>query len=260
MATRNQQQTNVPNIRVLLAWLLPAVAVLLSIISLMLPNVKPDPAPTATEATQMTQAPTAPPTEPQTQEDPSAPSKSDPLLLLVNASHPLPEGYTPDLTRLSDWDLSVASVCYDDLKAMLAAGRAEGLSFQICSAYRTTEEQKKLFDEDVAKREAEGMSHEEALAETARYTMQAGCSEHETGLALDIVSMSYQNLDEEQAQTGETRWLYQHSWEYGFILRYPTDKADITGVAYESWHYRYVGREAAAYLNSHDLTLEEFME
>ena len=204
-----------------------------------------------------TSAPTAPPTEPPTE---AGPAKDDPLLLLVNASHPLAEDYVPELTRLQDWELSVATACYDDLRAMLAAGRAEGLSFQIASAYRTREEQQKLFEADVKKRVDEGMTEAQAKTETARYTSEPGCSEHESGLALDIVAMSNQLLDDTQEQTGETRWLHAHAWEYGFILRYPKDKEDITGIAYESWHYRYVGREAAAYLTEHNLTLEEYLQ
>lgn len=242
--------------RVLLATALPLLVLLLSVVGLALPARTEPLTPSATEPP-LTVAATLPPTEPTASV--AVPSVDDPLLLLVNASHPLTEEYAPELTRLQDWDLSVATVCYDDLKAMLAAGRAQGLSFQIASAYRTREEQKNLFDEDVKARMDDGMSEAEAKAETAHYTMEAGCSEHETGLALDIVAMSNQLLDETQEQTGETRWLHVHAWEYGFILRYPKDKEDITGVSYEAWHYRYVGKEAAAYLTENNLTLEEYL-
>ena len=184
-------------------------------------------------------------------------SMDDPLLLLVNRDHPLPEGYAPELTKLQDWDLSVASVMYDDLCRMLEAGRAEGLRFEICSAYRSHETQQALFDEDVARYMAQGMTESDAIAATAQYTMLPGCSEHETGLAVDIVSQENQLLDESQAQTAETRWLQAHCWEYGFILRYPPDKSGLTGIAYEPWHYRYVGIDAARYLHEQELTLEE---
>lgn len=184
-------------------------------------------------------------------------SMDDPLLLLVNRDHPLPEGYAPELTKLQDWDLSVASVMYDDLCRMLEAGRAEGLRFEICSAYRSHETQQALFDEDVARYMAQGMTESDAIAATAQYTMLPGCSEHETGLAVDIVSQENQLLDESQAQTAETRWLQAHCWEYGFILRYPPDKSGLTDIAYEPWHYRYVGIDAARYLHEQELTLEE---
>lgn len=188
----------------------------------------------------------------------AAPDRDDPLLLLVNRDNPLPADYAPELTQLADWDLSVASVLYDDLCAMLSAGRAEGLRFQICSAYRTRDEQQALFDEDVAHNMAQGMTDAEATAAADRYTMRPGCSEHESGLAVDIVSLDNQLLDESQEQTAETQWLHEHCWEYGFILRYPSDKSELTGIAYESWHYRYVGREAAQYFRETGLTLEEF--
>lgn len=188
----------------------------------------------------------------------TVPAADDPLLLLVNRDHPLPEGYAPELTKLQDWDLYVASALYDDLCRMLKAGRAEGLSFTICSAYRSRETQQALFDEDVARYMAQGMREEDAVAAAAEYTMPPGCSEHETGLALDIVSQENQLLDETQMQTAESQWLREHCWEYGFILRYPPEKSGLTGIAYEAWHYRYVGNEAAAYLHEHDLTLEEF--
>ena len=188
----------------------------------------------------------------------AAPDRDDPLLLLVGRENPLPADYAPELTRLSDWELSVASVMYDDLCAMLTDGRAEGLRFQVCSAYRTRDEQRALFDEDVDRYMAQGMSEAEATAATDRYTMRPGCSEHETGLAVDIVALDNQLLDESQERTPETQWLHAHCWEYGFLLRYPPEKSDLTGIAYEPWHYRYVGREAARYFHENGLTLEEF--
>ncbi len=188
------------------------------------------------------------------------PSLDDPLLLLVNRDNPLPEDYAPELTKLKSWDLSVASVMYDELCLMLADGRAQGLRFEICSAYRSRETQQALFDEDVNRYMQQGMRREEAVAATEQYTMLPGCSEHETGLAVDIVASDNQLLDETQAQTAESQWLSAHCWEYGFILRYPAEKSEITGIAHESWHYRYVGKSAAQYLHERELTLEELWE
>lgn len=186
------------------------------------------------------------------------PSSEDPLLILVNRDHPLPEDYSIATVELKDFPQSIAAVAYEDLCAMLTAGRAEGLAFMICSGYRTADEQAALFDEDMEVLLAQGLSYADAYEQTALYTMPPGHSEHETGLAVDIVALDQQMLDEAQASTAETQWLHAHCWEYGFILRYPADRSEITGISYESWHYRYVGREAAAYLTEHDLTLEEF--
>ncbi len=86
-----------------------------------------------------------------------------------------------------------------------------------------------------------------------------GYSEHATGLSLDITSEDYQNLDEKQADTAESKWLAENCYKYGFILRYPPEKADITGIIYEPWHYRYVGKEAAKEIKEKGITLEEYL-
>ena len=114
-----------------------------------------------------------------------------------------------------------AEVAYQPLNDMLAAGRAEGLNFEICSSYRDVKLQEKLFAEDVEVLMQRGFTYEEAYTEVARETMPPGHSEHSTGLAFDIVALSYQMLDAGQEHTPETQWLHQHCAEYGFILRYP---------------------------------------
>ena len=219
--------------------------------------------PTRTEAPQT--SPTEPrPTEAQpTETEPSTTADEGPqfdqdLLILVNAWNSIPEDYEPQLVALNNWALSVAEVAYDDLVEMLADGRAEGLRFQICSAYRSRQEQKNLFDEDVNRYMRQGDSQVVAETKAALYTQRPGHSEHHTGLALDIIASSYQILDAGQESTAENRWLREHCHEYGFILRYPEDKEDETGIAYESWHFRYVGHEAAAWLREQDMTLEEY--
>ena len=85
-------------------------------------------------------------------------------------------------------------------------------------------------------------------------------SEHQLGLAVDLVDASYQTLDSRQADTPAQKWLMAHSWEYGFILRYPTDKSDVTGIIYEPWHYRYVGRDYARQICESGLCLEEWLD
>ena len=91
------------------------------------------------------------------------------------------------------------------------------------------------------------------------WVARPGTSEHQTGLAVDIVDTSYQILDEGQENTPVQQWLMAHCAEYGFILRYPTDKSEITGVGYEPWHYRYVGVEAAREIMANGLCLEEYL-
>lgn len=181
-------------------------------------------------------------------------------LLLVNKSHPLEESYQPDLTRIREYGVEVDRSISKPLMDMLAAGEKEGLSFWIASAYRSPERQRELLDEDIGALVRQGYSYSGAYEEVVKETMPVGCSEHATGLAVDIVAKDYQILDEKQARTDEIIWLQQNCSQYGFILRYPEGKEDITKVSYESWHFRYVGTAAAQEIMSQGLTLEEYME
>lgn len=182
------------------------------------------------------------------------------LLVLVNKEHPLSEDYNVKMKTLENSDKVVAEMIIQDLQDMLADGTKEGLRFCIASAYRSSERQQEILDADIRKLTDKGMTHEEAYEQATRTVMPAGYSEHETGLAVDIVALSNQLLDDSQENTPETQWLQENCDQYGFILRYPKGKTDITGIDYESWHYRYVGKEAAAYIKKHDLTFEEYLE
>ena len=180
-------------------------------------------------------------------------------IILVNRDNPLPEDYEVELVTLSDGVNRAAKEAYEPLCRMLADGRREGLSFEICSSYRSLERQQELFDEDVDILMQKGYSYEEAYEEVARETMLPGCSEHSTGLAFDIVALDYQLLDAGQEKTEENIWLQEHCADYGFILRYPRGKEEITAINYESWHFRYVGVEAAKYITENGLALEEYL-
>ncbi len=181
-------------------------------------------------------------------------------ILLVNRDNRLPENYKVTLLTLPDGVNRAAEEAYEPLCDMLAAGRKEGLVFEICSSYRDVERQKELFNEDVEALMRAGYTYRDAYEEVARETMPPGCSEHSTGLAFDIVSLGYQMLDSGQEKTAENKWLQEHCMEYGFILRYPKGKEEITAINYESWHYRYVGVEVAQYIMENGLTLEEYLE
>ena len=182
---------------------------------------------------------------------------SDPLLLLVNKDNPIPKDYEVSLQALPSGLVSVAEALYDDLMEMLEEGKKQGLHFVVCSGYRSAERQQELLDEDIRACMASGMSYEEAYEEVTRTTMPPDCSEHATGLALDIVALDYQLLDDGQERTAENKWLKENAWRYGFILRYPAGREDVTGIDYESWHFRYVGKEAAEYMYGQGLLLEE---
>lgn len=181
-------------------------------------------------------------------------------ILLVNKENCLPEDYKVTLLTLPDGVNRAAKEAYQPLCDMLEAGRKEGLDFEICSSYRDVERQRELFDEDVNALLQIGYSYSEAYEEVAKETMPPGYSEHSTGLAFDIVALDYQMLDDGQEQTEENKWLQEHCAEYGFILRYPKGKEDITSISYESWHFRYVGKEVAEYIMKEGITLEEYLE
>lgn len=179
-------------------------------------------------------------------------------LLLVNPWNKVPENFSVELTYLKSGH-AVDQRVYPDLQEMMDAARAEGLSPLICSSYRTNEKQQQLFDKQVKELLAKGYSQDAAEKEASAWVAIPGTSEHETGLAVDIVATSYQLLDENQAKTAEQKWLMENAYKFGFVLRYPVDKSEITGISYEPWHYRYVGKEVAKELYTQGLCLEEYL-
>lgn len=180
-------------------------------------------------------------------------------LMLVNPDTPLPENYEINVKQLDNGQ-AVDERCYDDLQNMLKDCRSAGLSPVICSSYRTQEKQQMLFDNQVEKWKNQGYSEDEAKKQAGKLVAVPGTSEHQLGLALDIVDISYQLLEEEQENTPTQKWLLENSWKYGFILRYPKDKTDITKISYEPWHYRYVGKKAAKEIFDAKICLEEYLE
>lgn len=164
-------------------------------------------------------------------------------LLLVNRWNPVPDGFQPELVSFNGWKVDAS--CYDDLVQML---QDCPYSYEITSAYRTEATQQAIWDRRMATHQANGYSYSAALALTASYVALPGTSEHHLGLAVDISGANAQ------------QWLEEHCWEYGFILRYLDGKSDITGIAFEKWHFRYVGVELALELRDSGLCLEEYID
>lgn len=183
-------------------------------------------------------------------------------IMLVNPWNYVPEGYEPELKMLTKYGYGrkVDVVCFDALMQMLNDCKAAGNDPLVCSGYRTYEEQVKLFNDKVDRVMKQGYDREEAERIAATEVAIPGTSEHHLGLAVDIVSYGNQNLNSSQEKTSTQKWLMEHSWEYGFILRYPKGTTDSTGIIYEPWHYRYVGLELAAELHELNLTLEEYLQ
>ena len=180
-------------------------------------------------------------------------------MVLVNESHPLDSSYVPELAELAP-DRQVDVRILEDAQQMLADARNAGLNPYVCSAYRNYDYQRSVFNDTMVDWITQGYTPLDAYDETKKSVAVPGTSEHATGLALDITSADYAQLDDAQADTAEAKWFAENCWKYGFILRYPPEKSDVTGIIYEPWHYRYVGKEAAKEITESGLTLEEYLE
>ena len=180
-------------------------------------------------------------------------------LVLVNNTHPMKEGYVPELAELTPGH-SIDRRIINAAKKMLADAEKEGLHIEICSAYRSVKRQEQVFGESMRERVKDGMEYWDAYEETSLNVAEPGTSEHALGLALDLISNQYSELDERQEKTAEAKWLAKNCHKYGFILRYPPEKTNITGIIYEPWHYRYVGEEYAAEIMELGITLEEYLQ
>lgn len=173
------------------------------------------------------------------------------ILILVNSDNPLPDDFQPEELvnlyankhsfRLARSDLFLERVAYEAANSLFKAAENDNMNgYTFTSCYRTREKQQEVYD-----------ASEPGIAQLPGY------SEHETGLAFDV---TVRRDSVEFEDTKQFKWLIEHCWDYGFILRYPEGKEDITGIPYESWHYRYVGKDAAKFIHEYDLTLEEYLQ
>ncbi len=182
-------------------------------------------------------------------------------LLLVNRDHPLPDGYEPELVWLDGNVGRIAVEAYDAATEFINGAKDAGYDVVVASAYRGYDYQKNLVEEDVAALMRRGYSKRDAYEEVYKETMPPGCSEHQTGLAMDLVGKDYEVLNIQMVSTETNQWLRKHCAEYGFVLRYPEDKEDVTKVNYEPWHFRYVGSKSLAKkMMKRGITLEEYLE
>ena len=188
-----------------------------------------------------------------------APPTADSALTVLDRSHALPATYVPsDLVAVSAAGVTgaagtklVRAVVVDDLAAMHAAWESAGLAVTIGSAYRSYGAQAATFDSWVAR-----LGFESALVRSAR----PGHSEHQLGTAIDVSSPGWEGRFGDWAtETIEGRWMADHAWEYGFVMSYPAGSQAVTCFSYEPWHYRWIGREAAAAHRASGLTLREYL-
>lgn len=181
-------------------------------------------------------------------------------LVLVNFENTLPQDFSPEKLEEIDNGYEADSRIADAAKQMIADAYADNVHIIALSAFRDYEYQTELFENKVQRLQQEkGYSVDKAREEAKTVVAYPGTSEHQLGLALDLVDAGHTKLDESQEDTAAYKWLYEHCDEYGFIVRYPNGKTSITGIIYEPWHFRYVGKEAAKIIMDKGLTLEEYI-
>ena len=184
-------------------------------------------------------------------------SSDDWKLVLVNKQHPIPDDYEFSLGTISG-NMKCDERVISPLLDMLKAARAEGVNLIVCSPYRDIDRQTMLFGNKVDRYMGGGMSYMDAYNLASQAVTVPGSSEHQIGLAVDIITDGYSSLDEGFGETAAGKWLAQNSAKYGFILRYPSGKEEITSIEYEPWHFRYVGVDAANVITDNGICLEEF--
>ena len=212
--------------------------------------------PEDTTAPETTQPVTAAVAQPGTMDNPTIITIDEEnwYLTLVNSSYRIPDDYEPDLVYVCGSSERLDRKVAEYYEAMYAAAKEDGVDLAPCSGYRSYELQERNYNNKVSFYESQGYSNKDAKVKTATIIMPPGSSEHNLGYAMDIVC-----VDEWFEDTAEFKWLTENAADYGFIMRYPKDKQDITKVIYEPWHWRYVGVELAKELKDSGLVLEEYM-
>ena len=202
------------------------------------------------------------PEEPASEGDSVPVDPADWRLVLVNPTHAIESELDIELTQVGGYNFDSRIV--ENIQALLDAAQADGIHLTIISGYRTLERSQVLYDNKVAEYIAMGYDEASARVEAAKWVAPPGTSEHHTGLAMDIVSSDYytkySDLVEEFADDPEAIWLKENCARFGFILRYPQDKVEITGINFEPWHFRYVGEEHAAKIMEQGICLEEYLD
>lgn len=209
-------------------------------------------APTAEPTAAPTVQPTVQPTAEPTPEPAGFQQSADYRLVLVNDEVEIPEDFI--LTTRAYGGVEVNSLMYTDLCAMLDGARDAGHTLWLASGYRSVEKQESILERAVQNRMRSGMTRGEARENALLTIQEPGHSEHHTGLAVDFNRVNY-----DFENSGAYAWLQEHAAEYGFVERYPEGKEAITGIKYEPWHYRYVGREHAEKMNGLGMCLEEYV-
>ena len=196
-------------------------------------------------------------------------SNDEYIQTLLNKQNPIDEDFEPaelvvipEKYSRKDKEIYLNETAMMALEAMLNDMVAVGISdTYVQSAYRSHAYQSMLFNMYVESEMEKGLSEEQAIINANKYSAKPEYSEHRTGLCVDFTTKSIGGVVDDVFETTEAfTWLSENSWKYGFILRYPENKEDITGYIYESWHYRFVGLEVASIMHQTGLCYEEYLE
>ena len=180
-------------------------------------------------------------------------------LMLVDKFNPIDVGFCNSVELTEVEGKLVESQAGSRLRLMLKTAEQDGIYLKIISAYRSFEYQQMLWEREVSREMWSGLSYEKAVEKVGRTLALPGSSEHNTGLAVDLGRVDDNDVSDDFYKTAESRWLCANAADFGFILRYPRLKEQITGIDFEPWHYRYVGTEAARIISAGGLCLEEFL-
>lgn len=184
-------------------------------------------------------------------------------LVLVNKENTVDGSFKPEkLVKVKDTskNIELSLTAEKALEAMFVEMRAMGFKdVFVTSAYRSYNYQSSLFNTYINDEMMSGLSYDEARKRVLTYSALPGASEHHTGLCVDLYHNGMVELDESFATYPVYDWLVENAWKFGFVLRYPEDKTDVTGYTYEPWHYRFVGRYHAYVMKEKNLTLEEYL-
>jgi len=175
-------------------------------------------------------------------------------LMLVNYENHIPKDYEPELTELSNGQ-RVDSRIYPHLQKMIKEAKQDEVYMEVVAGYRTKQKQQSLMKEKILLYMAEGYSYNKSKKIAEKWVAAAGTSEHQLGLAVDI------NQDPAKCSADKVyNWLSENAHKYGFVKRYPADKVEVTRISNEPWHYRYVGKKAAAEMIEKNMCLEEYVD
>lgn len=194
--------------------------------------------------------------EPESEPEPKGPDRDEWDLVIANKASALPSDYKVTAKEYGENGIPVDVRIQGELTKLISAAANEGYSLSVVTGYRSYEKQSDIFNKKVEELMFLGYTEEAAKETAVKSVALPGTSDHNTGLGVDIVNTMSQSIS---AESASYQWLCDNAWEYGFVLRYPADKTEVTGFSFEPWHWRFVGEENAKAMHESGLCLEEYL-